>query len=276
MECSICLKNINAEDEQSDTEQSEQSDYYITNCKHHFHLSCLCTWINLNNEECPLCRKKLDKNNILFTQQKNITDNLHKLKGFTIKGMNIIVDLKSNWLDNIKNIITLVPKIYPSRYKVNYLKIDNMEVIFKTEKCKYKFVDDGEPGKKSFLVEFDDILYNNFTEYVQMLSKLYGSKKNINYLSKEYHSIKINVPQKINYNYMSQSNTNSFPMDESCIFINYKNLCDMNIDDVDDIYKEINKYNHGSFLFSHKIFEDLTLSTNKKELIFKLVQCNLN
>lgn len=49
-ECSICLNNIN-----------ENEDIYDIPCKHTFHTSCLYTWMEHKGENstCPLCRCKI-------------------------------------------------------------------------------------------------------------------------------------------------------------------------------------------------------------------------
>ena len=54
-ECPICLEylyNIN----------NDIIDNYTTNCNHTFHLSCLKICYKINNN-CPLCRQKIDNPN---------------------------------------------------------------------------------------------------------------------------------------------------------------------------------------------------------------------
>lgn len=49
VDCSICLN-----------EEIEQLDKCINNCGHIFCKSCLDTWLNRGNSECPLCRQKIE------------------------------------------------------------------------------------------------------------------------------------------------------------------------------------------------------------------------
>ena len=46
LECSICYGKIN------------KNDYYISDCNHEFHISCISMWLERDNS-CPLCRTDL-------------------------------------------------------------------------------------------------------------------------------------------------------------------------------------------------------------------------
>lgn len=49
VECSICLN-----------EEIEELDKCVNNCGHIFCKSCLDTWLNRGNDDCPLCRQKIE------------------------------------------------------------------------------------------------------------------------------------------------------------------------------------------------------------------------
>ena len=69
VECSICLN-----------EEIEQLDKCKNNCGHIFCKSCLDIWLNRGNDDCPLCRQKIeyyeyrnDKYRLINIQRQTVT-----------------------------------------------------------------------------------------------------------------------------------------------------------------------------------------------------------
>ena len=63
-DCSICLTRLVRPDR----------DIFTTTCKHQFHFQCLAKNIQAKNNECPLCRTRLDSlTDILNNTQSNIS-----------------------------------------------------------------------------------------------------------------------------------------------------------------------------------------------------------
>jgi len=66
--CSICLKCLNAEQEEEDKEEEDkekedkEKEVVKTKCAHIFHSKCLAKWVIQKKTTCPMCRASLKKN----------------------------------------------------------------------------------------------------------------------------------------------------------------------------------------------------------------------
>lgn len=65
--CSICLKCLNAEQEEEDKEEEDkeeeekqEEEMVKTKCAHIFHSKCLAKWV-IQKTTCPMCRNSLTK-----------------------------------------------------------------------------------------------------------------------------------------------------------------------------------------------------------------------
>lgn len=148
--CTVCLENINKE------------NFCIINCGHYFCKDCLKKYINekKDNHECPICREKINNDNIYIPEilNNNILDDKNSTK---INKLNELINLEKNkkiiivsqYKQNTNNIRKYLDKdilIYNLFYKNNYLKEKNKNLF------------NNEANKCILFTNYTNILKNTF------------------------------------------------------------------------------------------------------------------
>ena len=125
-----------------------------TECSHYFNLNHLLKWLD-DNDECPICRKKITLKNLKFICSPDISDFIRSLYDFNNK-LNIIVD--GIWLNKFsenklfskrKNNLKLInqldfingkfrkDKLNTTSFILNLSSLTFLDILFVNEKLKY-------------------------------------------------------------------------------------------------------------------------------------------